>query len=672
MRPCLPAIDEQWLSHRSVEAQGVGEVRMDRLVGQQLDAYRLLDLLGIGGMAAVYRAYEPSMDRHVAIKVLRDHLAGDATFRARFEREVRTLARLEHQHILPVYDVGEHGGRPYLVMRYVEGGTLGDVLARSRMGLEQATKLAIQVAEALGYAHRQGVIHRDVKPSNILITPDGDALLTDFGIAKLLAQTLGLTGEGMQLGTPLYMAPEQVQGQTVDGRTDVYALGVVLYEALAGRPPYVAETPMAVALMHVRQPPPPLRQHNRAIPEALEQVLLRALAKQPDDRFQTALEFATALRSSLSSTVLPSRQPQTESAAPGVHDDRKRLRRWLPIAVGGVVLLVIAGTIGFVGSFRRTEPPSTVMVPQTPATAGALVGGGVPVIGNCPVFPADNVWNAPIKDLPIDPSSNAYITSIGREAPLHREFGSGLYEGETIGVPFTVVSTGQARVPVKFGEEAADESDPGPYPIPADAKIEGGPASTGDRHVLLVDQGNCKLYEIYDAHPNNDGSWGAYSGAIFDLRSNALRPENWTSANAAGLPMTPGLLRHDEVAAGAIRHALAFTAPHTRKQFVWPGRHFASSQADTALPPMGQRFRLKASVDVSRFSHDSQVILTALQTYGMFLVDNGASWFLLSEPHDGWDNDRIQDEFKQIRGSDFEAVDESSLRRSDDSAQVKR
>jgi hypothetical protein len=288
------------------------------------------------------------------------------------------------------------------------------------------------------------------------------------------------------------------------------------------------------------------------------------------------------------------------------------------------------------------------------------------VINSCQVFPDNNVWNARIDSLPLSANSADYVNSIGSMAGLHPDFGSGLFQGEPIGIPFTTVPGTQPLVPVTFVDFPA-ESDPGPYPIPPDAPIEGG----DDRHVLVVDRDNCKLYELFNAHPQNNGtSWQAGSGAIFDLGSNLLRPEGWTSADAAGLPILPGLVRYDEVATGAINHALRFTAPQTQQAFLWPARHFASNSTDAALPPMGVRFRLKAGFDISGFSATNQVVLTALQTYGMFLADNGQPWFLSGVPDERWDNDDLHNLQTGVYGSDFEAVDESSLMRDPNSGEV--
>ncbi len=289
-------------------------------------------------------------------------------------------------------------------------------------------------------------------------------------------------------------------------------------------------------------------------------------------------------------------------------------------------------------------------------------------LGACSLFPKNNVWNARIDKLPVDKNSNAYISSIGAGVGLHSDFGSGLYERKPIGIPFVVVPANQAGVSVSF--EYDDQSDHALYPIPKNPPIEGGATSSGDRHVLVVRQGECKLYELYSAFPNTDGSWRAGSGAIWDLKSNALRPSTWTSADAAGLPILPGLVRHDEVAAGVIAHAIRFTAQTTQTAFVWAARHQAGASSDTKLPPMGARFRLKASVDTSSFPKDMRVILQALKTYGLILADNGSNWYVSGTQDEAWDND-ILSSISKVKGSDFEAVDISSLLVNVDSGEAK-
>ncbi len=280
-----------------------------------------------------------------------------------------------------------------------------------------------------------------------------------------------------------------------------------------------------------------------------------------------------------------------------------------------------------------------------------------PILTVRPMFPRDNVWNVAIDTLPVDASSAAYVTTIGAAKPMHADFGT-VYNGAPNGIPFVVVTGTQPGVAVSF--DYADESDPGPYPVPPDAPIEGGPSSTGDRHVLVVDRDGGKLYELFAAYPNPDGSWRAGSGAVFDLDGNPLRPAGWTSADAAGLPILPGLVRYEEVVAGEIPHALRFTAPQTRNGYVWPARHKASSLTGANYPPMGQRFRLKASVDIASFGPNVQVILRALKKYGMFLADNGSSWYLSGAPDPRWDDDELR-QLGRLTGSDFEAVDESAL-----------
>jgi len=281
-------------------------------------------------------------------------------------------------------------------------------------------------------------------------------------------------------------------------------------------------------------------------------------------------------------------------------------------------------------------------------------------ISGCPVFPANNIWNTPIDTLPVHPNSNVFVNTIGPTKLFHPDFGAGLYDGKPMGIPYIVVSGNQKRVNVTF--DYPDQSDPGPYPIPPDAPIEGGSSSDGDRHVLVIDNATCILYETFASYPQNGGaSWKAGSGAIFHLRTNELRPDGWTSSDAAGLPLFPGLTRYAEVASGKISHALRFAAPDTRNSYLWPGRHEASTKTGQQYPPLGIRFRMKASFDISGFSNEVKIIFQALKTYGMFLADNGSPWYLGGEPNDNWNNDVLVTEFRKVTGSDFEAVDESSL-----------
>jgi hypothetical protein len=297
---------------------------------------------------------------------------------------------------------------------------------------------------------------------------------------------------------------------------------------------------------------------------------------------------------------------------------------------------------------------------MTVLAGGQLASGRAPHLSpRCPVFPANNQWNLPVNKLPVASNSDALVRSIGIDKPVHADFGSGTYNGGPIGIPYVNVSPDQRKVHVGF--DYADESDKGPYPIPRNVPIEGGRQSSGDRHAILVDKTHCRLYELYALYPTS-GGWHAGSGAIWNLRSNHLRPKTWTSADAAGLPMFPGLARWAEARHGSINHALRFTVPDTRKAFIYPARHQAGDTNDPNVPAMGQRFRLKESFDISGFPRQTRIVLTALKKYGMIVADNGSSWFISGAPSRGWNNDDLHS-LGRVTGRDFEAVDTSSLPR---------
>ena len=290
--------------------------------------------------------------------------------------------------------------------------------------------------------------------------------------------------------------------------------------------------------------------------------------------------------------------------------------------------------------------------PDAPkAKAGAKAGTGLPAR---PVLPPDDPWNLDVAGEPVDPRSDAILRRVGLDKPLHPDFGT-VYQGVPMGMSYVVVPGTQPKVPVKFDYDW--ESDPGSYPIPDDAPIEGGPASDGDRHVLVIDRDNWVLYELYSARRERNGrGWTAGSGAIFDLKLKANRPAGWTSADAAGLPVFPGLVRYDEVAeARLVRHAFRFTVKRTRRAYVPPARHYASKLGDADLPPMGMRVRLKKAFDVGRFPPQSRVVLTALQAYGMLLADNGSDWFLSGAHDPRWDDEDLA-ALKRVKVRDFEVV----------------
>jgi hypothetical protein len=288
----------------------------------------------------------------------------------------------------------------------------------------------------------------------------------------------------------------------------------------------------------------------------------------------------------------------------------------------------------------RTTVLAVTLLAWVPAASAHPLSGAP----RCPIFPASNPWNKRVDKLPVAANSDRIVAAIGGDQPLHPDFGT------QYGIPFTTVGAGQKRVPVSF--DYADESDKGPYPIPADVPLENG----SDSHALVVDRDACKLYELFAAEKQNDGaSWHAGSVAIWSLRSNKLRPRGWTSADAAGLPILPGLARYDDVRRGSIDHALRFTVSQTRNAFVFPARHFASSLTDPDLPPMGMRFRLRASFDVSKYPRQARIVLVALKRYGMLVSDNGSDWFVTGAPSPKWNDDQLNT-LKQVRGSDFEVV----------------
>lgn len=330
--------------------------------------------------------------------------------------------------------------------------------------------------------------------------------------------------------------------------------------------------------------------------------------------------------------------------------------------------LIALCLIGLLGGCAK---PATWQAGQSPHATVGLGSASQPQANrggsDCEGFPADNVWRADVSKLPVHKSSAAFVASIGSAVGMHPDFGAGLWQGAPIGIPITTVPSGQSTSKVTF--QYARESDPGPYPIPANPAIEGGATSKGDRHIILHDKGACRVYELYAAYHKSTG-WTAGSGAIFDLNDDKLRPAGWTSADAAGLSIFAGLVRYDELASGHIDHALRITAPHTRNAYLWPARHAASSSTDASLPPMGLRLRLKANVDISGLPQQARIVAEAMRKYGVILADNGSAWYVSGAPDERWNNDALND-LGRLHGSDFEAVDESGLMVSTNSAAVK-
>jgi serine/threonine-protein kinase len=351
---------------------------VDELIGKQLGQYEIIDEIGRGGMATVYRARQPSINRMVAIKVLPRHFLHDPSFIERFKREVDVISRLEHPHILPIYDYGETDGVPFIAMRYLPGGSLAQFLRRGRPSLEALERPLTQIAEALDYAHRQGIVHRDLKPGNILLDDNGNAYLTDFGVARIMNSNL--TGSAI-IGTPAYMSPEQANGLPLDGRSDIYALGVVLFEMLTGREPYEAPTPMALLLKHISEPMPSARSIRPELSRAIEAVIDRSTAKDPNDRYPSATEMAAAYAQAL-------RKPQTDEFEPPTLIVEGDTNATIPPPTGKRAPAVPAAVPA------APPPPAPAKPARTPAALYAgligavivlLIIGGVLVMSGLPV-----------------------------------------------------------------------------------------------------------------------------------------------------------------------------------------------------------------------------------------------------------------------------------------------
>ena len=424
---------------------------MEDLTGRQFGHYQIVAPLGEGGMAAVYKAYQPSMERYVAVKVLPRHMASSEEFVSRFRREAKLLAQLQHPHILPVFDYGEADSYPYIVMPFVQSGTLAELLHKRPQTLSEIRRIMIQVGDALSYAHTRGMIHRDIKPSNVLIDERGNCLLTDFGLARMAEASTKITASGTIMGTPAYMSPEQGAGSTIDHRSDIYSLGIIFYEMVTGRVPYTAETPIAVVFKHIQDPLPSARQLNPNLPESVELVLLKALAKNPEDRYQKAEDFVQAIQKAIpeglsadmivsqgsvpevatviastnsasgpkimerqsppNSKMAQSQEPIESIAAIKGSPPSNRFLIW---AAAGIGILVLLGAIAAIGIRRLSTNNALENTPESNTAA--------------PVIPTSSPANSPI---PFSSPTALTPTEITLGGTFHDDFDGQLAEGWT-------------------------------------------------------------------------------------------------------------------------------------------------------------------------------------------------------------------------------------------------
>jgi serine/threonine protein kinase len=458
---------------------------MSDLIGKTLGPYKILEKIGEGGMAVVYKGYQPALDRLVAIKVLRADLAGDAEFVTRFRREALAVARLSHPNILTVYDAGEMDGVYFMAMAYATGGSLKDLIRKKPLDPDQAVSLAIQLADALDYAHSQKLVHRDVKPSNILLDHGMRPMLADFGIVKVLRETTQLTSSGATIGTPEYMAPEQALTKPVDRRTDIYALGIVLYEMLAGRVPFSAETPVVTLFQQVNDPPPPLCRARAGVPRWLEAIVNRALVKTPQDRYQRAKEMADALRRG-PEKIAVTPQPETQPREPARREAR------VPLILGAIAGLLVALAVGVplllsslggdaiptisptaeVAAIDRAtpSPSSTPTRSGLVATAGSQAPSPSPSATRLPTFtpsasPPPKPTATVLQTVTAAPTGEATATGTATRAPTR-----------------TPTRTPTRRPPTSTPEPAASGQE---YPAPILAGPADGAVFTSDQRVEL-------------------------------------------------------------------------------------------------------------------------------------------------------------------------------------------
>jgi serine/threonine protein kinase len=646
--------------------------------GMPFGRYRFIELLGRGGMGEVWRAHDTVTDRVVAVKVLPVHLASDTTFQQRFRREARAAAGLTNPHVVPIHDFGEINGRLFVDMRLIEGRDLESILAEGPIDPARAVRIVEQIASALQAAHRIGLVHRDVKPSNILVAEDDFAYLIDFGIARAAGES-GLTETGGAVGTWAYMAPERFSAGEADARSDVYALACVLYQSLTGRQPFPGDSFEQVATAHLMTPPPLPSTAARHITPALDHVIATGMAKQPDRRYATTRDLAAAARDAVTEPVgrtvrmtpvdvartvprgpsvpppaaqptqvrppayvppaapPPPAQPPAPAAAPPPAKGRNKL---LLGGVAAAVVAVVAVTAIVLTTGGNDEKPTAATgspdSPSSPASEGS--SASAPSAGA--LFSGTQPWNVDVSGSAVSERSEAIMSTLngmggwGTDDKLQTDFSIPVYFADSSTPKVQVVG-----IENYCGGGPDCDSVPAEMPLPDDATVEGSmnlecdpsgdTEGQGDCHLLVVDRDAGKLYEIYQANKVGE-DMTAQAFFVWDLTKEYpenLRGDQCTSADAGGFPISAMVVTADEVATGSIDHAIRFILPNDRMKaetYVHPASHAGGPQStDPNAVPYGVRFRLKADFDESRFSDSQKVVLKAMKTYGMLLADGG-------------------------------------------------
>lgn len=650
--------------------------------GTPFGRYRLVELLGRGGMGDVWRAYDAVTDRVVAVKVLPAHLANDQTFQERFRREARAAAGLNNPHVVPIHDFGEIDGRLFVDMRLIEGEDLGTLLAAGPLSPQRAVKIIEQIALALFAAHRIGLVHRDVKPSNILVTEDDFAYLIDFGIARAAGEA-GLTDTGAAVGTWAYMAPERFSTGAADARADVYALTCVLYEALTGQSPFPGKTLEQIATAHLLQPPPRPSTLRPQVPKAMDQVITTGMAKEPDRRYTSTKDLAAAalaasgaeqdrtqlaprsssmqqteqlkppgptlaarpagpteaLRPPDETLAAPTQHrapvaqgvigPPSPPASPGPPASSGRRRNILLASAAAALVVVVAvvATMMFTGG-SESPPSGTAAAPsEPPRSAGAIFSGAQP-------------WTVDVSTAAKSDRSDAIIGALsasggwGTANALQIDFSPAIFFADGSTSRMHVTGTDDYC----SGSPACDPV-PAQMPVPENANIGGSPdlrcdvsgntEGQGDCQLLVVDREGQKLYETYQSTQQGQ-DLKARGLFIWDLTKQYpenLRGDQCTSADAGGFPIAALTPTADEVASGSIDHAIRFILPNDRMKagvYVHPASHAGGPEStDPNAPPFGVRFRLKADFDESGYTDSQKVVIKALKTHGMLLSDGG-------------------------------------------------